>query len=244
VDKEPTPTTPAPSTPSVTVNESELMIFDIPVITYHHISDNVDNFSRNLVLPEINFNAQLDYLVSNNFKTYTFYDLKAIQAGQKKADENAVILTFNGGYDNAYVAAQHLNGKGMKGVFYITTDKVGQEGFLDWRQIKKMRSWGMEIGSQGVNGANLATSTDFYITDEVTRSKEIIEKELGEKIISFAYAAGYTKNVMDKVEAAGYLFARSIDSGSRYSNKQLYQIPTLRVFFPAGANQFRAWLGE
>jgi peptidoglycan/xylan/chitin deacetylase (PgdA/CDA1 family) len=246
--KAPTPPaatlTPPVVTPPAAATDTAPVIYDIPVVTYHHISDNVDNFSRNLVLPEINFNAQLDYLVEKNFKTYTFHDLKAIASGKMKAQENSVILTFNGGYDNAYTAAQHLNGKGLKGVFFITTDKIGQEGFLDWRQVKKMRSWGMEIGSQGVNGVNLAASTDFYITDEVTRSKEIIEKELGEAIVSFAYSAGYTKNVMDKVQAAGYLFARSNDSGSRYSDKQFYQIPALRVFFPAGANQFRAWLGE
>jgi len=234
------PTTSVPTTAPITAPA----IFDIPVITYHHISDNVQNFSRNLVLPEINFNAQLDYLVANGFKTYTFHDLKSIAAGKMKAEEKAVILTFNGGYDNAYIAAQHLNGKGLKGVFFVTTDKVGQEGFIDWRQVKKMRSWGMEIGSHGVNGANLAASTDFYINDELRRSKEIIEKELGEPIITFAYTAGYTKNVMEKAQEAGYLFARSNDSGSRYSDKQLYQIPTLRVFFPAGANQFRAWLGQ
>ena len=239
---EPVVTTPTPVAPAPT-EEGVLDIYDIPVITYHHVSDNVDNYARSLVLPEINFNAQLDYLVSNGVKTYTFFDLKEVTSGQKQADANAVILTFNGGYDDAYIAAQHLNGKGLKGVFFVTTDKVGQEGYLDWRQIKKMRSWGMEIGSQGVNGANLAASTDFYITDELSRSKEIIEKELGETIISFAYSAGYTGNVMEKAQEAGYLFARSNDSGSRYSDKQLYQIPTLRVFFPAGANQFRAWLG-
>src|SRR5690606_17167543 len=151
-----TPTSvPAKPTLVAPSQTSEPVIFDVPVITYHHISDETSRYSPSLVLPEINFNAQLDYLVGHGFKTYTFFDLKAVKEGQKKADEKAVILTFNGGYADAYIAAQHLNGKGLKGVFFITTDKVGTEGYLDWRQVKKMRSWGMEIGSQGVNGANL-----------------------------------------------------------------------------------------
>jgi len=247
IPKAPVVTTPpvATTTPAAPQPENASVIYDIPVITYHHISDEVENYSRNLVLPEINFNAQLDYLIAQGFKTYTFQDLKQVTDGKNSPDPKAVILTFNGGYDNAYIAAQHLNGKGLKGVFFITTDKVGTEGYLDWRQVKKMRSWGMEIGSQGVNGANLLSATEFYIEDEITRSKEIIEEQLGEPIISFAYAyGGYNKVIADAVKEAGYLFARASDSGSRYSNKQLYWIPTLRVFFPAGANQFRAWLGE
>lgn len=231
--------------PIVSLPDGAPVIFDVPVITYHHISNDTKSYSASLVLPEINFNAQLDYLVGHGFKSYTFFDLKAIAAGQMKEEEKSVIITFNGGYADAYTAAQHLNGKGLKGVFFITSDKIGTEGYLDWRQVKKMRSWGMEIGSQGVNGANLLSSGEFYIKDEIYRSKDIIEKELGEKIISFAYPfGGYTQSIADIAEEAGYVFARTNDSGSRYSDKQFFKIPTLRVFFPAGANQFRAWLGE
>lgn len=246
------PTPPAPvskpvveSKPVAVAEPASKEIFEVPIITYHHILDNVGQYSDSTALPEVNFIAQLDYLAGNGFKTYTFYDLKAIAEGKMPAVEKAVILTFNGGFADAYKAAQHLNGKGLKGVFYITTSKVGTEGYLDWRQVKKMREWGMEIGSQGVNGANLAQSTDFYITDEAVRSKEIIEKELGEKIVSFAYAfGGFNQKVMDAVKAAGYSFARTNQSGSQYSEKQFYMLPTLRVFNPAGANQFRTWLGE
>ena len=103
----------------------------------------------------------------------------------------------------------------------------------------------MEIGSHGVTSANLRASSDFYITDELERSKSIIEEQLGETIVSLSYPAGsYDSKVMKAAEEAGYSFARSIDSGSRYVEKDFYKLPTLRVFPPAGANQFRVWLGE
>lgn len=250
---EPPPETAPETTPeatpstldSVVSTSDQQTIYDIPVITYHHISDNTDQYPPSLVLPEINLFAQLDYLISNNFTVGTFRDLDQIRKGSKSAPEKMVILTFNGGYADAYLAAQHLNGKGLKGVFFITTDKIGSEGYLDWRQVKKMHDWGMEIGSSGVTGANLLASTEFYIRDEVFRSKQIIDEQLGSPIISFAYSnGGYNQQIMDIVEEAGYLFARSSNDGSRYSNEQFFEIPTLRVFFPAGANQFRVWLGQ
>lgn len=246
VVEEPVVEEPAETTPVESPTEgAEQQTFDIPVITYHHILDDTDNYPASMVLPEVNLFAQLDYLVANGFETYTFADLKAIKEGRKTAAANAVILSFNGGYADAYIAAQHLNGKGMKGVFFVSTEKIGEEGFLDWRQVKKMHSWGMEIGSLGVTGANLASSGEFYINDEVTRSKQILEEELGDEILVFAYANGaYNNQVVEAVREAGYEFARTIDEGSRYTTEQLLTIPTLRVFFPAGARQFQAWLGQ
>ena len=233
------PKTPAPVSTVMVAPTS----FKIPTITYHHITDE-KGYSESLALAVVNFDSQLDYLVGHHFKSYTFYDLKAMKDG-KMAQDKGVILTFNDGYADAYLAAQHLNGKGLKGVFFIITSKVGTPGYLDWRQIKKMRGWGMEIGSSGVNGADLSHATEFYINDELKTSKATIEAQLGEPVITFAYPSGrYTTAVMKAVEAAGYLFARTVNTGSRYTSKDLYQIPTLRVFSPAASNQFRAWLGE
>jgi|CXWL01.1.fsa_nt_gi peptidoglycan/xylan/chitin deacetylase (PgdA/CDA1 family) len=232
------------TTPSSIPTPDKVTTFEVATITYHHITDEVGTHPKNLTLPVVNFIAQLDYLIGHGFKTYTFYDLQKMREG-RMTPEKGVILTFNDGYDDAYIAAQHMNGKGLKGVFFIVTAKVGTPGYLDWRQIKKMRSWGMEIGSSGVNGANLSQSTDFYVNDELTSSKKTIEAQLGEPIITFAYPGGrYNAVTMKAVETAGYLFARASDNGSRYTDSQLYKIPTLRVFPPAGGNQFRAWLGE
>lgn len=246
-----------PETPSVAVETpvetptpvvsvvGEQKIFDVPVITYHHISDQTSLYPPSMVLPEINFFAQLDYLVENGFSTYTFRDLDAARKGIMNLSDKAVILTFNGGYEDAYIASQHLNGKGLKGVFFITTDKIGTEGYLEWKNVKKMHEWGMEIGSAGVTGASLLASGEYYVRDEVFRSKQIIDAELGSPIITFAYSNGsYNDSVKAIVEEAGYLFARSSNDGSRFTDKQFFEIPTLRVFFPAGANQFRVWLGQ
>jgi peptidoglycan/xylan/chitin deacetylase (PgdA/CDA1 family) len=235
----------AEPTDTLVVTEGDQTIYDLPVITYHHISDETKLYPPSMVLPEINFFAQLDYLVENGFTAGTFRDLDAVRKGSTSIPEKMVIISFNGGYEDAYIAAQHLNGKGFKGVFFITTDKIGTEGYLDWRQVQKMHEWGMEIGSGGVTGASLLSSGEFYVRDEIFRSKQIIDEKLGTPIISFAYANGaFNNSVEDIVEEAGYLFARSSNDGSRYTTEQFFQIPTLRVFFPAGANQFRVWLGQ
>jgi len=233
------------ATKTAKVTSDAPRIFDVPIVLYHHISDDLERFAKNLVLPEKNLIAQLDYLIANDIKTITFHDLKKLKEEGKEPAGKAVILTIDDGYDDAYIAAQHLNGKGLKAVFFIITDKIGTAGYLDWRQVKKMRSWGMEIGSHGVTSADLRSSSEFFIKDELQRSKQIIEDELGEDIISYAYpAGGFTADAIAVVEEVGYSFARSIRSGSRYSELELYKLPVLRVFFPAGARQFDVWFGN
>lgn len=220
-------------------------LYKIPIITYHHIQDVSGKYPADLSLATTNLLAQLDYLVAMKILTMTFHDLKAISEGKQSVSGKSVILAFDDGYADQYQVAQHLNGKGLKGVFFIITEKIGTPGYLDWRQVKKMRNWGMEIGSHGVKSANLIGSTEFFVKDELERSKRVIELELGEPIISFAYPSGrYNSAVLELTKKAGYTFARSIESGSQYKKTQFLKLPTLRVYSPAGAKQFKAWLGS
>lgn len=225
------------------VDETPLVIYDFPVITYHHISDDTEFYPDSMVLPEINLTAQLDYLNEAGVQTYTFRDFKTRLESEQPAPANGVILTFNGGYDDAYRAAEVLKERNQTAVFFVSTDMIGTDGFLTWDQVKELRSWGMEIGSMGVTGAYLPTQTEFYIRDEIIRSKDILEQQLGEAIVSFAYSSGgYTDAIVEVVREAGYDFARSANDGSRYTSDELFTLPTLRVFFPAGRRQFQAWL--
>ena len=219
-------------------------VYQIPTITYHHISDN-EKYELNLNLAVANFLAQLDYLVANKVATLTFYDLEAIQKGQMVAPAKAIILTFDDGYDDAYQVAQHLNGKGLKGVFFAITGKVGTPGYLTWDQVKKMRSWGMEIGSHTVHHPDLVQSSIADVKRGLADSKKTLEEKLGERIVSFCYPASrYNSAVVAEVKNAGYLFARTEVPGRKYSEKNFLQLPTLRVFPPAGAKQFKVWLSS
>ncbi len=221
---------------------SQQTSYHIPTITYHHISDS-DKYGLNLNLAMANFVAQLDYLVANKVSTLTFYDLEALQKGQMVTPDKGVILTFDDGYDDAYQVAQNLNGKGLKGVFFVITGKVGMPGYLTWDQVKKMRSWGMEIGSHSVHHPDLVNSSISDVKKELADSKKILEEKLSDRIISFSYPASrFNAVVVSEVKNAGYLFARTEVPGKKYSEKDFLQLPTLRVFPPAGARQFKVWL--
>jgi len=83
---------------------------------------------------------------------------------------------------------------------------------LTWDQIRDLRKGGIEIGSHTKSHGFLDVMTDAELVEQVSGSKARIEKELGEKIVSFSYPngnlhEGVTQVVMD----AGYSFAVCYD---------------------------------
>ena len=68
----------------------------IPILMYHSIEKNSDVLSIDLK----NFEKQMKYMKSNNFKTISFDDLN-----KEFKDEKNFIITFDDGYENVYYNA-------------------------------------------------------------------------------------------------------------------------------------------
>jgi peptidoglycan/xylan/chitin deacetylase (PgdA/CDA1 family) len=215
----------------------------VPVLLYHHVTDQPVSEAPVLVLATKNFQVQLAYLAANNWNTIGFKDLAKLKEEKRAPSEKSIILAFDDAYSNHYTAAQKLKEKGLKGVFFIPTDLVGTEGYLTWHQIREMVEWGMELGSQGKSHNYLGGSAASMVISEISGSKEIIEKESGTKVYAFAYPSGsYTNTTIAAVEAAGYSFARTKASGDRYNLNSPFNIPVLRIFPTAAERQLKAWL--
>ncbi|MDP3975838.1 MAG: polysaccharide deacetylase family protein [bacterium] len=217
-------------------------VSDLPIVTYHHVTDDVESFLENLTLPVNNFLTQLDYLVDHQVVTMTFSDVQQIRDGVRQLPEHAIVLTFDDGYADHYQVAQHLNGKGMKGVFFVIPDLIGQDGYLSWTQLQKMVSWGMEIGLH--NNADLTTAGPNYLTDFIGNSKTLLESQIGISVIAYAYPSGrYSEAALEALKALGIQFARTLNPG----NLQLLKDKPLELFTfkipspQAAARQFQAW---
>jgi peptidoglycan/xylan/chitin deacetylase (PgdA/CDA1 family) len=89
--------------------------------------------------------------------------------------------------------------------------------FMNWDEIREMRAAGMEVGSHSHSHAILAHLSEEQQLEELSKSKEIIEQELGETISAVAYPVGlstdYTKATEQLAAQCGYEIAFSFDSG-------------------------------
>jgi peptidoglycan/xylan/chitin deacetylase (PgdA/CDA1 family) len=88
---------------------------------------------------------------------------------------------------------------------------------LDWDIIRKMHKCGINFGSHTITHPILSKETRTRIQYEVGESKLIIERELGEPVISFAYPNGtpadFNDTVIAMVKNAGYINACTTVNG-------------------------------
>ena len=85
---------------------------------------------------------------------------------------------------------------------------VGVPPTLTWPMLRSMRRDGFTIGSHTRSHVSLPMECEATAADELTGSKRLLERELGEPIDHFAYpGGGFTPAVVEALEQAGYRYA-------------------------------------
>lgn len=106
-----------------------------------------------------------------------------------------VVLTFDDGFEDFYTEAfPILQSRGFACSVYLPTAAIGnsepglkKKKHLSWNQVRELNSSGVSFGSHTVNHPQLGSLPDKTIKMELSKSKEEIEQQLGEKISSFSY---------------------------------------------------------
>ncbi|MFH1759251.1 MAG: polysaccharide deacetylase family protein [Patescibacteria group bacterium] len=157
------------------------------VLIYHSIGYNEKSST---VTPE-EFERQMRYLSESN---------------------NKVIITFDDGFKDNYINAYPILKKyNIPAIIFITTGWLGKKinfrnevvlEMMNLDELKKISSDGLvKIGVHTINHPRLTNLSDVEIRQELVVSKNLLEKELGAIINSFAYPYGdYDDRVKKIVE--------------------------------------------
>jgi peptidoglycan/xylan/chitin deacetylase (PgdA/CDA1 family) len=192
-------------------------MFDIPIITYHKISDQKE-FGLTTV-STAQFADQMNYLDLNGYKTVRFKDLSSYENLPKKP----IIITFDDGYESVYHNAVPILSKyNFKSVIFVLTDFLGKYNIweaatfqqkyrhLSKDQILELSDRGHEIASHGNQHRYLPLLNSKDLKEEIEDSKSYLESLLKEEITTFCYPYGrYSTKILDKVQQAGYAYATS-----------------------------------
>jgi peptidoglycan/xylan/chitin deacetylase (PgdA/CDA1 family) len=114
-----------------------------------------------------------------------------------------VFLTFDDGGVSAYTEiAPILESRGWRGLFFVTTDRVGSAGFLSAEQIRGLASRGHVVGSHSCSHPRRISSCDpTELRHEWGDSVDMLEQLLGARVTTASVPGGFYSHAVGRSAA-------------------------------------------
>ena len=194
----------------------------VPILCYHRFADTCDS---NLCISTQSFISQLEYLKQNGFQVITLAQLNDFLEYKKAIPAKSVVITMDDAYRSIYdIAFPLLKKYGYRATLFVYTDFVQATSIaMTWDQLREMKADGFEIGSHSITHADLTLKKDdetdegfqVRIRHELVESKKIIDKNLNQNTLFFAYPYGsYNQLTVQLSQETGYKLGLGIQNGS------------------------------
>ena len=196
---------------------SKFMGNRIFIVGYHSVRPKIeiDDSVKKVSVDTKMFEDQIKYLINHGHTIIHFSDLAQIK--NKKTKKPTIIYFDDGFKDNVLYVLPILKKYNVTGTFFVVPKFADESGgqYMNWEDIKKLSSSGMEIGSHTYSHAILTSIDTRLVSGELVSSKEKIEKEIGNHITTFSYPKGrFNKDIAELVSQAGYLYAITTQYGT------------------------------
>jgi peptidoglycan/xylan/chitin deacetylase (PgdA/CDA1 family) len=119
-----------------------------------------------------------------------------------RAGSRAWLLTFDDGGATALEAGEELASRGWRGHFFVTTDFIGGEGFVDAAAIRELSSMGHVIGSHSCSHpARMSALSSDDLLEEWEGSVSVLSDLLDEPIRAASVPGGYYSTAVARAAA-------------------------------------------
>ena len=203
-----------------------------PILMYHHI-DERGGVSSLSVSPE-NFRRQMRFLSEHNYNVISLAEFVQAKLEKKRLARNTVVLTFDDGYEDNYLLAYPVLKKySLPAIIFVIVGSIGEEGYLNHRQIKEMSSSGIiDIGSHTLSGAYLPGQSRGELNREIGLSKKTLEANLNNRTEFFCYPiGGFSPGIQEIVKRCGYAAACTTNRGKAKDrlNNDLFALKRIKI---------------
>ncbi|MDB4732060.1 polysaccharide deacetylase family protein [bacterium] len=178
------------------------------VLNYHTIgTEKSDHYT----VSSGRFREHLEIVLGKSWKSVSFDSLN--QSGGDEA--RMAMWNFDDGTKDHYeVVSPILNEHGIKGVFYISTGKVGGEKYVTGSQIAEMAKAGHEMECHGHRHQRMDVMSPAELRDELARSLDHLEEWSGRRPVTLAPPGGFLNGmVLEEARRAGLCFVRTMRWG-------------------------------
>ena len=193
----------------------------VPILCYHRLGAG----SSKMVVSPANFEAQMAWLVRNDYRVVRLGDLASFLSGEQALPQRAVVVTFDDGYESVHRHAFPVLKKyGLPATAFVYTDFLGGGDALTWAQLQEMRASGLvDVQSHSKSHRNLTErrpgETDeryrVNIDAEMRVPRETLERRLPPlKVRHLAYPFGDANDiVLDSASRNGFELAATVVPG-------------------------------
>jgi len=215
----------------------------IPILMYHSISNNNNNFSVKVD----NFYKQMKTMINFGYKSVNLNEI------HNNRNEKKFVITFDDGYEDVYInALPILNELKLKATCFIVSNQIGKKNAWDndkkefpemnLMNEKQILSWhknGLEIGSHSLDHSNLIKLSLEEKMKQIIEPKKYFKDKFNININSFSYPFGGYDEACFKLIKENYDFAVTTRR-SRYdiSKFETHKIPRVPINFNTSIYKF------
>lgn len=173
------------------------------------------------------FRDHMEILHGNGFRAVTLNDLLSLKNGGDLCWK-PIIISFDDGHETNFSnVLPILDQFNFKAEFFITTDWIDTENYMNRTQLVELSQAGMSIQSHGRSHRFLTTLDDEELHDELRCSREKLSELLRRNVQYISYPGGrYDIRVERCVREAGYegsltsVRGRNSESGGLFGLKR------------------------
>ena len=195
-------------------------------IMYHRFDENKypsTNIRKEIFLQHIQLIKDLNYkfIHPNDFQ-----DNFLVQKKQKK-----ILLTIDDGFQSFYeIAWPYLRENKIPFILFISTEPVGNKGYMTWDQIKEVEKESFTIiGHHSHTHEYLIEKSDKEFINDIETANFIFKDKLGYIPNLFSYPFGEYSEFMRNYISNNFAFAFGQHSGVIDVNKEKYQLPRFPI---------------
>ncbi|MFN2479368.1 MAG: polysaccharide deacetylase family protein [Pseudonocardiaceae bacterium] len=189
------------------------------VLMYHSVAP-YDHDPHLVTVRPQRFEQQMRWLHRRGLRATSMRELLA--ARRHGTGRGLVGLTFDDGYaDFREHALPVLARFGFTATVFVIADLLGGANYWDQpgprktlmtaEEIRHIAACGMEIGSHSRRHVSLTSITSADLTNEVSRSRTILQEVSGQEVSGFCYPYGHVDEpAVNAVRAAGYHYGCAI----------------------------------
>ncbi|MFA5270890.1 MAG: polysaccharide deacetylase family protein [Candidatus Omnitrophota bacterium] len=186
------------------------------------------------------FRHQAEFIKNGKYTAISLPDYCKLLRDKKPIPRNLVVITIDDGYNDNLPAFEILKQFDFPSTVFLVTKDIGKPGFLSSKNIiSSIADNKINIGSHTNTHPDLSKITKEKIKEELTGSKNRLEKILNTQVEVFAYPGGaFNKQALAGVEESGYVCACTTNRGF---SRSLNRFALRRIKITDKDNDFTLW---